>query len=105
VSESTPSEAKDPEIQRKELFISYSHHDEHWLEKLRTHLKPLESLYGLERWDDSLIQPGDKWLKEIEMALARAQVALLLVSPNSLPLILFSARNYRSFSAPLMKMA
>ncbi|MEY4354739.1 MAG: hypothetical protein RLZZ609_2980 [Cyanobacteriota bacterium] len=84
MSESTPSEAKDPEIQRKELFISYSHHDEHWLEKLRTHLKPLESLYGLERWDDSLIQPGDKWLKEIEMALARAQVALLLVSPQFL---------------------
>lgn len=70
--------------QRHELFISYSHEDEHWLERLRTHLKPLESLYGLERWDDSLIRPGDKWLEEIETALARAQVALLLVSPDFL---------------------
>jgi len=81
---SNPSEARDGQIQRKELFISYSHHDEPWLKKLRIHLKPLESLYRLERWDDSLIQPGDKWLNEIQTALARAQVALLLVSPEFL---------------------
>jgi hypothetical protein len=81
---SNPLAGDSGQSQRHELFISYSHHDEHWLEKLRTHLKPLESLYGLERWDDSLIQPGDKWLKEIETALARAQVALLLVSPQFL---------------------
>jgi hypothetical protein len=37
--------------QRQEQFISYSHDDEHWLGKLRTQLRPLESLYGLERWD------------------------------------------------------
>jgi formylglycine-generating enzyme required for sulfatase activity len=38
----------------------------------------------LQRWDDSRIQPGDIWLDEIEQALARAQVALLLVSPDFL---------------------
>jgi hypothetical protein len=81
---SNPPAGDSGQSQRHELFISYSHEDEHWLVKLRTHLKPLESLYGLERWDDSLIQPGDKWLKEIETALARAQVALLLVSPQFL---------------------
>jgi formylglycine-generating enzyme required for sulfatase activity len=81
---SNPTAGDSGQSQRHELFISYSHHDEHWLEKLRTHLKPLESLYGLERWDDSLIRPGDKWLEEIETALARAQVALLLVSPDFL---------------------
>jgi formylglycine-generating enzyme required for sulfatase activity len=52
------------------------------LEQLRTHLKPLERNYNLERWDDSRIKPGDKWLLEIEQALARAAVALLLVSPD-----------------------
>jgi formylglycine-generating enzyme required for sulfatase activity len=67
---------------RKELFISYSHRDLKWLEQLRTHLKPLERNYNLERWDDSHIKPGDKWLVEIEQALARAAVALLLVSPD-----------------------
>ena len=67
---------------RRELFISYSHRDLKWLEQLRTHLKPLERNYNLERWDDSRIKPGDKWLLEIEQALARAAVALLLVSPD-----------------------
>ena len=67
---------------RRELFISYSHRDLKWLEQLRTHLKPLERNYNLERWDDSRIKPGDKWLVEIEQALARAAVALLLVSPD-----------------------
>jgi hypothetical protein len=67
---------------RRELFISYSHRDLKWLDQLRTHLKPLERNYNLERWDDSRIKPGDKWLAEIEQALARAAVALLLVSPD-----------------------
>jgi hypothetical protein len=83
-SKSNPPVSDVGRSQRHELFISYSHQDEKWLERLRTHLNPLESLYGLERWDDSLIQPGDQWLKEIEAALARAQVALLLVSPDFL---------------------
>ena len=67
---------------RRELFISYSHRDLKWLDQLRTHFKPLERNYNLERWDDSRIKPGDKWLAEIEQALARAAVALLLVSPD-----------------------
>lgn len=55
-----------------------------FLERFWTHLSPLETQYGLQRWDDSRIQPGDIWLEEIERALARAQVALLLVSPDFL---------------------
>ena len=54
------------------------------MERFWTHLSPLETQYGLQRWDDSRIQPGDIWLEEIERALARAQVALLLVSPDFL---------------------
>jgi formylglycine-generating enzyme required for sulfatase activity len=70
--------------QRQELFISYSHKDRDFLERFWIHLKPLEMLYGLQRWDDSLIQPGDCWLQEIECALGRAQAALLLVSADFL---------------------
>ena len=71
-------------IERREMFISYSHKDLHWLQRLRVHLKPLEKQYSLERWDDSRLQTGDLWREEIKQALARAKVALLLVSPDFL---------------------
>jgi formylglycine-generating enzyme required for sulfatase activity len=71
-------------IERRELFISYSHLDRSWLERLRKNLKSLETRYGLQRWDDSRLQAGDLWREEIEHALARAKVALLLVSPDFL---------------------
>jgi hypothetical protein len=70
--------------ERQELFISYSRKDRAFLERFWTHLSPLEEDYGLKRWDDSLIQPGEIWLQEIEQALERAKVALLLVSPDFL---------------------
>jgi len=70
--------------ERRQLFISYSHRDSAWVERLRTMLRPLEQRYGLERWDDSRIQPGSLWREEIEKALASARVALLLVSADFL---------------------
>ena len=71
-------------IDRRELFISYSHKDLYWLQRLRVYLKPLEKQYSLERWDDSRLQAGDLWREEIKQALARAKVALLLVSSDFL---------------------
>ena len=82
--ESNPQEGDGSRVSRKELFISYSHKDRAFLEQFWTHLRPLEEDYGLQRWDDSRMRPGDIWLKEIEQALKRAQVALLLVSPDFL---------------------
>ena len=81
---SKPAAGDGGKLQRHELFISYSHKDRVFLERFWTHLSPLETQYGLQRWDDSRIQPGDIWLDEIERALDRAQVALLLVSPDFL---------------------
>jgi formylglycine-generating enzyme required for sulfatase activity len=81
---SKPAAGGGGRLQRQELFISYSRKDRAFLERFWTHLSPLETQYGLQRWDDSRIQPGDIWLDEIEQALARAQVALLLVSPDFL---------------------
>ena len=81
---SKPAAGDGGSLERHELFISYSHKDRVFLERFWTHLSPLETQYGLQRWDDSRIQPGDIWLDEIERALARAQVALLLVSPDFL---------------------
>ncbi len=81
--ESNPPEGDGGRVSRKELFISYSHNDRAFLEQFWIHLSSLAD-YGLEHWDDSKIKPGDIWLEEIERALERAQVALLLVSQDFL---------------------
>lgn len=68
---------------RTKVFISYSHKDAWALQRLQTHLKPLER-EGLERWDDTRIRPGQRWSAEIQKALASAKVAVLLISADFL---------------------
>ena len=64
------------------IFISYSHADTEWLERIKRHLKPLTRGGILECWDDTHIQPGDDWKHEIRTALDKAQVAILLISAD-----------------------
>ena len=67
------------------IFISYSHADKKWLDKLERHLKVLERLIGsVEYWDDKKLKGGDKWKDEIEKAIKKANVAILLVSTDFL---------------------
>src|SRR5262245_45059413 len=65
------------------LFISYSHEDGKWLESFRKHLKPYARL-GLIICDDTRIQAGSLWEKEIQKELSQCGAALLLVSPDFL---------------------
>lgn len=66
------------------IFISYSHRDRAWLERLQVHLKPLERDGLLDRWDDSRIQAGDLWREEIRKGLKTSNAAVLLVSADFL---------------------
>jgi predicted acylesterase/phospholipase RssA len=69
-------------LARKQLFISYSHRDEEWLDVIKAPLEPYVELHGLKVWDDRQISPGDDWRKTIADALAQTRVALLIVSPG-----------------------
>jgi TIR domain-containing protein len=66
------------------IFISYSHSDEQWLERLKTALKPYLRGENIVVWDDHEIPAGSDWLAEIEQAIGSARIAVLLVSQKFL---------------------
>ena len=66
------------------VFISYSHKDEAWKERLQTQLAVLESEGLLSVWEDRQIAVGDDWYPEIERAIESAHVAILLISADFL---------------------
>lgn len=72
-----------PEI-LKTVFVSYSHCDNTYLDRLKIHLKPLERKGSIQLWSDTLIQSGAKWKQEIEKALEKAAIAVLLISADFL---------------------
>jgi len=67
-----------------ELFISYSHKDASFLNNLTTHLEPLRKNGVISDWCDRELVAGDKLDKEIETALARADIFVFLVSSDFL---------------------
>ena len=66
------------------VFVSYSHKDETWKDRLVTQLGVLQQEGLLDLWDDRRIGAGEDWEKEIEEAMAKAKVAILLVSADFL---------------------
>ncbi|MFL6261190.1 MAG: toll/interleukin-1 receptor domain-containing protein [Thermoanaerobaculia bacterium] len=69
---------------RDQVFVSYCRKDGKWLNRLQIHLKPLERLGQISRWDDTSIDPGARWKLRIREAMSRAKVAVLLISADYL---------------------
>ncbi|MGH6918625.1 MAG: protein kinase domain-containing protein [Geminicoccaceae bacterium] len=69
---------------RDQVFISYSHKDEAWLDQFLVHLKAAQQANGVTTWSDRAIEPGQNWEVEINDAIERACVAILLVSADFL---------------------
>ncbi len=98
-----PANQANINIKRTTVFISYSHQDDSYHKDLLVHLRPLEKAGVVDAWSDSRIKAGSLWKNEIEEALKKAQVAILLISPDflasdfivdaELPMLLEKARS------------
>jgi len=65
------------------VFISYSRKDKKWKDKFLKHLSVLES-QNIIIWNDMQIPPGEDWSKKIQESINAANVAIFLISANSL---------------------
>jgi hypothetical protein len=66
------------------VFISYSHQDEKWKDRLLTQLRVLQQQSILELWHDRRIGAGADWYQDICQAMDAAHVAVLLISAHFL---------------------
>jgi TIR domain len=69
-------------VPRDRLFISYSHADRAWRDRVTRHLRTLDDI--LDVWSDELIRTGSNWQEEIRRSLEDAQAAILIVTTNYL---------------------
>lgn len=67
-----------------QVFISYSHTDVRFLDRLQKHLAPLEHEHRVEAWSDLRISSGEDWRKQIASKIEHCDVAVLLVSADFL---------------------
>ncbi len=81
----------------KKIFISYSHKDAEFKDKLVRQLEIL-NLAGLcSAWEDGRIQAGTDWNQEIKKAIEEADVAVLMVSEGFL-----NSKFIKEYEVPLI---
>src|SRR5215831_16014804 len=73
----------------QELFISYSRTDDEFVRRLQHEL----DLQGVRYWSDRKIRAGSLWIDEIETAMNRASVFVLVISQS------FRASEYAQLEA------
>lgn len=73
-----------PQKNIKSIFVSYSHVDIEYLERLKVHLKPFEKKGQIDLWADTKIKAGEKWKDRINAALEKSVIAILLISADFL---------------------
>jgi nucleoside 2-deoxyribosyltransferase len=96
--------------EQPKVFLSYSHRDRRWADRLLTHLRAIAD--NVSVWSDAQIKVGESWHDEISRAITTADVAILLISADylasdfianqELPTLLESASQGRTLILPVM---
>ncbi len=66
------------------LFISYAREDVDYVKNFEKFIQPLVNQGLLETWNDSKIEPGQMWEREIEHNLCTSDIILFMVSADFL---------------------
>lgn len=69
-----------------QIFVSYAHEDSDWVERLKVIMTPFlrDNHDRIKWWADREIEAGDAWNEKIDEALEKANIGVLLVSPDCL---------------------
>ena len=78
------SATRRPEKRRPLIYVSYAREDADWLRRFEVMLKPLVRHREIDLWHDVRLAADDRWVDELEDAITRADIALLLVTPDFL---------------------
>ena len=71
-------------VNKLKIFISYSHKNMKYKEKLLTSLEALRQSYNIEPWHDGEIKAGKNIDNSVKQALLKSNVILLLITDNYL---------------------
>ena len=71
-------------MSRPLIFISYSHRDEDWKDRILLHLGVAQKQERFDLWDDRRIKGGEDWFEATTNTIDAGCVNILLVSANSL---------------------
>lgn len=82
IAQINESESYKMKNKRVKVFLSYSHIDEAFKEKLDVHLAPLKRSEKIETWNDRKLMPGDSFDEEINKHLNEDEVIILLISAD-----------------------
>ncbi len=72
-------------MKKNRIFVSYSHKDQKWLERVQSAIKSmnLSGIY-IDLWSDKQIKTSQVWKEEIKKALNSSVAAILLISTDFL---------------------
>lgn len=66
----------------KNIFISYSHKNAHWVGKLKNHLAGLRRSNYVKEWTDQELLAGEKWDAKIKEQMKKADIFILMLSAD-----------------------